>query len=466
MKTNVLSRSIKNNMLTLLALLAIYVAVCGSNVYMEYTSYEKNIDRVAYVLACQYDYNSQSDITGKDDMAGKDDMSLTNVIDASDILGLLKDGKSVGSDSKIIVANEDYDAQSYINAGREILQKYGYIGDGPDANCLYAEFRKKVITQAIELVVGIMVIWAIVVISRKISLRDTEREFEKLECILEGFRDEKNLYSDIAWQGEAGHRLTAQLDSLRNYLRILKEEARLEREGTKSLVSDISHQLKTPVAALDASFTLLQSDQLSDEERAEFTDRCRASLDGLENLLQSLVQISRMEAGVIQLDMKEMPLMDTILNAVNSVYSAASDKNIDVECNTTDADNDAIDYAMEKFNIYHDTHWLAEAIINVLDNAVKYSPNGSKIEIGVCRRNGLVRITISDHGIGILKEEYHKIFQRFYRGGSEEVRNAEGSGIGLFLARKIVEMHGGTITVSSEYGSGSTFVIQLPENVP
>ena len=118
---------------------------------------------------------------------------------------------------------------------------------------------------------------------------------------------------------------------------------------------------------------------------------------------------------------------------------------------------------LETCTIMQDKRWLGEAVINVLDNAVKYSPCGSKIFIRLQKRNYLVRMEIEDQGIGIPQNEYHKIFQRFYRGSSKEVMEKSGTGIGLFLSREIIEKHAGTITVTSgKKKKGSTFVIQLP----
>ena len=118
---------------------------------------------------------------------------------------------------------------------------------------------------------------------------------------------------------------------------------------------------------------------------------------------------------------------------------------------------------LETCTIMQDKRWLGEAVINVLDNAIKYSPCGSKIFIRLQKRNYLVRMEIEDQGIGIPQNEYHKIFQRFYRGSSKEVMEKSGTGIGLFLSREIIEKHAGTITVTSgKKKKGSTFVIQLP----
>ena len=250
-------------------------------------------------------------------------------------------------------------------------------------------------------------------------------------------------------------KLNDQLEAIGHHIQLLKEEAREEKENTKEMVSDISHQLKTPVAALDTCFSVLMQNDLSATEQEEFRIRCRSALDGLETLLQSLLEISKMETGLIQINKKKLPLMDTVISAVNCTYPKADEKEIEF----------VFDYAkeLETCMVMQDKRWLGEAVINVLDNAVKYSPGGSKIFIRLQKRNDLVRMEIEDQGIGIPQNEYHKIFQRFYRGSSKEVMEKSGTGIGLFLSREIIEKHAGTITVTSgKKKKGSTFVIQLP----
>lgn len=106
--------------------------------------------------------------------------------------------------------------------------------------------------------------------------------------------------------------------------------------------------------------------------------------------------------------------------------------------------------------------WTVEAIANILDNAIKYSQCGSDIQIRAQKLYSFVRVEIEDKGIGIPKEEQNKIFTRFYRGNNDIVKNQEGSGIGLYLSRSILEEQGGTVSVRSSLGKGSIFVIQLP----
>lgn len=145
-------------------------------------------------------------------------------------------------------------------------------------------------------------------------------------------------------------------------------------------------------------FSVLMQNDLSATEQEEFRIRCRSALDGLETLLQSLLEISKMETGLIQMNKKKLPLMDTVISAVNRTYPKADEKEIEF----------VFDYEkeLETCTIMQDKRWLGEAVINVLDNAVKYSPCGSKIFIRLQKRNDLVRMEIEDQGIGIPQNEY------------------------------------------------------------
>lgn len=254
-------------------------------------------------------------------------------------------------------------------------------------------------------------------------------------------------------------RVNDQLVMLADYLTLMREQSYMEKEETKRLVTDISHQLKTPVAALDTCFSVLAQQDLSEDEREEFDLRCRNELEGLKSLLDSLIQISRMEAGMIQIKCRQGLILDTIVKAVNRIYPKASDKQQEL----------VFDYApeIEQLLIGHDAQWMCEVFINILDNAVKYSPAGSEICIAVQQFYSFVRIEIIDQGIGIPKQERHKVFKRFYRGGSMQVRRENGSGVGLYLARKIVGSHHGVISVHTKYDknkkpAGSRFIVQLP----
>ena len=333
------------------------------------------------------------------------------------------------------------------------MGQYGYWQN--KGNVFYSQFRHQVmVTGAVSTVICVLLLTFLLYWKKKEDACH-QKILDQLEEILIRFRENK--FDDLLKTENHAEleKLNDQLEAIGHHIQLIKEEARAEKENTKEMVSDISHQLKTPVAALDTCFSVLMQNDLSATEQEEFRIRCRSALDGLETLLQSLLEISKMETGLIQINKKKLPLMDTVISAVNCTYPKADEKEIEF----------VFDYEkeLETCTIMQDKRWLGEAVINVLDNAIKYSPDGSKIFIRLQKRNDLVRMEIEDQGIGIPQNEYHKIFQRFYRGSSKEVMEKSGTGIGLFLSREIIEKHAGTITVTSgKKKKGSMFVIQLP----
>ncbi len=169
----------------------------------------------------------------------------------------------------------------------------------------------------------------------------------------------------------------------------------------------------------------------------------------LQRLLDEMIKLSRLEKHMIQLQPEMKSLRDTISDAVSIVYPKALTKSMSVQVEME-----------EDFIIRHDTHWTAEAFANVLDNAVKYAPAETEITIQVCKLTNYVLIEIIDEGPGILDKEKHKIYQRFYRG--EHSAETEGAGVGLYLARQILEEQKGSIMVKNNYPAGSRFQILLP----
>ena len=240
------------------------------------------------------------------------------------------------------------------------------------------------------------------------------------------------------------------LSKLGSKLKLKATQLDREQDSTKTLVTDISHQLKTPISAMKTCFDMyLEAD--SQEEKNEFFYRSMAQMDRLESLAAALINVSRLETGMIELKTEKAFLTDIIITALNTVYQKSLDKDIMIET------GEFTDICLEL-----DSRWTAEAIANILDNGIKYSPAGSRIDIRVSRLYSFVRIEIEDRGIGIPKNEQNRIFRRFYRGDNDMVRAQDGSGVGLYLSRTIIERQGGTISVRSAEGEGSTFIIQLP----
>ena len=209
-----------------------------------------------------------------------------------------------------------------------------------------------------------------------------------------------------------------------NILKSQNKKMEYEKNEIKSLISDIAHQLKTPLTNMKIYSEFLQYENLLEEDRIEFNKVIMLSLDKLCFLVESMIKMSRLESSIINLHKRPSEINESILSAIN-----------------------------------YDEKWTTEAIFNIIENAIKYSHKDSTIFINVEKYEIFTRIDIKDEGIGISEEEIPKIFRRFYRGSN--VLNEEGIGIGLYLSREIVTKQGGYIKVKS-YKNGSIFSIFLP----
>ena len=244
-------------------------------------------------------------------------------------------------------------------------------------------------------------------------------------------------------------RISYRLTRLYGIMQENRRKVDAERQELQRLVSDVSHQVKTPVANLKMVTDTLLSKPVTEEEQREFLKGIRNQTDKLEFLFQALVKTSRLETGAIRLEKKDALLIDTLAVALSGIVYAAEKKNISV---TVDCP--------EELRLSHDSKWTAEAVFNLLDNAVKYTQAGGTIRISVERWEMYVKLSVSDTGKGIPESNQAAIFRRFYR--EEEEHEQQGVGIGLYLTREIVMRQGGYIKVVSEPGKGSEFSIMLP----
>ena len=238
---------------------------------------------------------------------------------------------------------------------------------------------------------------------------------------------------------------------LMQYCDMMKEEGlqnRRDKETIQELVSDISHQVKTPVANIKMFTGILKKHALSEEKREEFLSTLEGQINKLDFLMQSLIKMSRLETGTFVLHMKEAPLSETIARAMSGVWAAAERKHIslEVQCH-------------EELTAFHDPKWTAEAVGNLLDNAVKYTPDGGTVQVTVEPWQFYTKLTVSDTGIGIDESHYHDVFQRFFR--EEEAADKEGVGLGLYLANGIINKQKGYISVKSQKGKGTAFSVYL-----
>ena len=243
-------------------------------------------------------------------------------------------------------------------------------------------------------------------------------------------------------------RLQQQVERLASIWAGLNRQAKRDRDEIQSLVSDLSHQLKTPVATLQIYGSLLSQPGLSPEQRQEYGSRMQLALERLDFLLDSMVKLSRLESGSIRLQPQASDVEELVLNAALQVRKAAEEKRIDLSIQPPSA----------PIAVCCDPKSTEEAIFNILDNAVKYTPQGGRVALTLEAYETYCRINISDTGCGIPPEEIPKIFQRFYRGRG--VLAVDGVGLGLPLARKIIQEQGGWIKTKSS-GEGSTFSLFL-----
>ena len=271
---------------------------------------------------------------------------------------------------------------------------------------------------------------------------------EKVEDALDAIVTGKEWTIEGELEDSLWGRTGTQLAKAGNVFQKKEEESVREKERVKGLISDISHQTRTPVANIKLYLELLGDEELS-QNGQEFLEKIQGQMEKIDFLMQSMVKMSRIETGILQIRKEDKNLYETIRHAVASVVPEAAQKKIAlyVDCE-------------EEMFIRHDSKWTEEAIYNVLDNALKYTESGGKIHIQTERQEFFVKLSISDTGKGIAPERQAEIFTRFYR--EPEVHDKPGVGIGLYLARTIMELQKGYIEVQSEVGEGASFQLYFP----
>lgn len=280
-----------------------------------------------------------------------------------------------------------------------------------------------------------------------IITKKNQNRYDELSLMLNQILEGKEVtYSDT--KDTRLSKISHQVKKVKDMIEIEVEQSKLEKEAIKSLISNMSHQLKTPLSNITIYCELLENMNISTSQKKEFLQKMKNETFKIDWLLQSLFKMTKLEDGVIKFETEELLIKDTILQSISTVFNKAEAKEIRIN--------------LEPFSdikLVHNKKWTTEAIVNILENAIKYSPLNSIITVSVIKMELYTKITIKDEGIGIDNKELNDVFKRFYR--SKNVENQNGTGIGLYLARLILEKENGNIIVESKLGSGSCFSIFL-----
>lgn len=244
-------------------------------------------------------------------------------------------------------------------------------------------------------------------------------------------------------------RQSNELDELALELNRMSERLASIDQERRAFLANVSHELRTPISNVHVTVEALQNGAMYEPELGErFLQTIQDETRRLSRLIDELLDLGRLEAGVAQLDPQIIPLKNPIMRAVNAVESRVQAMGIAIKVNVID------------LRIKGDPERLVQAILNILDNAIKHSKSGSTIFVtGTQSRNHAI-IKIQDQGSGVDEKDLPRIFDQFYT--TDPSRKGKGSGLGLAIAKRIVEAHGGTITVISRIRQGATFTILLP----
>lgn len=283
---------------------------------------------------------------------------------------------------------------------------------------------------------------------------DRQKAYIKELGEISGYLDDLLQKKEIAYRSVQEDTLTGKIASQigraeRMYggLAKLLEE---ERDSLKQSLAEIAHQLRTPLANMETYFALLEDPGISGKEK----DICIKSMGQAERKLSFLIErfivSARLENRIIQIHKHDTDLKETVAQAVFQVYRKADEKNINIKLQGDNIEKDVL----------HDRNWICEAVYNLLDNSIKYSPDSSDIIIDLIDNEMFSEIKVEDFGTGIKKGEDNNIFQLYYRGSN--ISDQEGYGMGLFITREIIQKHGGYIKAKRKE-NGLIMSVVLPK---
>lgn len=326
--------------------------------------------------------------------------------------------------------------------GMDLLRMTGHTGQGRGYFLLLMEQTSAwFLLPAVSAGAGAA---AVILAGAAVYFRRRERTYEEAERVLAQYKEHQ--FDAHLPVGQTGSlcRLFGSMEELAQSLRAKGEAERRAKSFLKDMISNISHQLKTPLAALSMYTEIMQEEPGKEEAVRNFTEKSMQSLERMENLIQSLLKMARLDTGTIVFEKKQCLLSGIVEQAAGDLLERAKREGKRIQT----------EGRMEE-TIFCDPEWTKEAVGNLVKNALDHTETGGVIRIFQEKTPAVIRLTVQDDGCGIPEEEVYHIFKQFYRGSASGGR--QGAGLGLSLAKSIVEGQGGTLSVESSPGEGSAF---------
>jgi signal transduction histidine kinase len=259
------------------------------------------------------------------------------------------------------------------------------------------------------------------------------------------------LESSYAEVADLARQFNAMADRLEESINLIRRD----RDRSRDFLADVSHELRTPLAALRMHIELLQGRAGDDPAtRAEFLATSRSQLDRMDWLAQNLLELSKLESGLLRLDLRPEDLRATVESAIEQAQPGARRRGIVLEPRLP----------ASPVRVRHDPQRIGQVIGNLVANAVKFSAPGGRVVVELAAHRDGARILVRDWGVGIDAAELPHVFERFYRGSRANEARGSGSGLGLAIVKSIVDMHGGRIAIESRVGAGTTVTVTLPRD--
>ena len=330
--------------------------------------------------------------------------------------------------------------------GNKFLAGIGFSNNTDIENLPYVSIVKN--TTLISLFVMLFLWTLLLFLGTMLFLYRRERLYRKSENIIKDYID-GNYTVHLPQSNEGNiYQLLASVDQLATMLQAKNDTEQKTKEFLKNTISDISHQLKTPLSALVMYQEIIENEPDNPETVREFSLKSGTALKRIEQLIQSILKITRIDAGSIYFEKSNYSIPDILSHAISELTTRANNEKKEIVINGD----------LEQM-LYCDIEWTGEAIGNIVKNALDHTDAGGKITISWERTPAMIRIFITDNGHGIAQEDIHHIFKRFYR--SKNTSDSQGIGLGLPLAKAVVEGQGGILSVQSERLQGTTFTLSF-----